>query len=60
MPSDDYDGGPLIAATVFGSLLPICAMAVRVWVKSRTEALFSLRPEEFFARAALVRPATHL
>lgn len=54
MPSDDYAGGSVVAATVFGLLLPISAMAIRTWVKSRTESLLALRPEELFARAALV------
>ena len=59
MSTDDYAGGSVIAATVFGLLLPICAMIIRVWVKSRTEASSSLRPEEVFAQAALVWQATH-
>ena len=58
MPSDDYAGGSVVAATVFGLLLPISAMAIRVWVKSRTEFSLALRPEEIFSRAALVSLGT--
>lgn len=53
--SNDYAGGSVVAATVFGLLLPISAMTVRVWVKSRTESTWLLQPEELFARAALVK-----
>lgn len=53
MADDDYIGGRVVAATVFGLLLPITAIAVRVFVKARSTVDPRTRTEDWLAYAAL-------
>lgn len=53
MADDDYIGGRVVAATVFGLLLPVTAIAVRIYVKARSSVDPRTRTEDWLAYAAL-------
>lgn len=52
---NEYAGGPLIAATVLGLLLPSIAIVIRVLAKSRSAVGLKFFVEDYLAFAALVR-----